>query len=161
MKVESKRPRWLTTVLLLVVVGVWIKVILSFLGNQSAPARTEIRSDSPVRIELCDTLEQYHLAHEYPDPFLRKTLSQRQSQTPARRAEVQIESEHAQAPSIQLLGVITNNATGIRQAILNYNGMEVLVSKGFENDEVRILKIESDQVKIHLKQVSKSLVYDV
>lgn len=130
----------------------------------------EIKIASPVKLSesvtqgIPDTLK---LKLNYEDPFLKKENA-RYSFTPksktntgTKKASKKLtntkEVKEVTWPDVSYLGMIHNQITGKKLALFNVNGAELMLELGKQENEIKLLNVYKDSVKVSYKGNAKYL----
>lgn len=137
-------------VLLLIVVLVWGGVLYQFidLSSGSEDDVTSIKLHAPD-LQVSDN-KPYHFFLNYPDPFLKGSISSQERSFVSREEKERVPHDHYRFPKIIFQGVVHGRKpTGI----LSIDGKIHMINVGSEIGDLKVLGIDNNQIKMLYQQL--------
>lgn len=115
-------------------------------------------------------IDTFSIVANYRDPFLGKIPKQRSfnnnsqisnngaSNTPKRKGSVTVKKTTEKWPVITYNGMIKNNSSNSKVAIITINGKEHLVKEGLDIKGLKISKIGKAAIKVRFQKENKTIV---
>ncbi|MBS1635852.1 MAG: hypothetical protein JST26_07995 [Bacteroidetes bacterium] len=150
-----KNKKITQAVLLIFVLGVWGTIFYKIYDKLHDDEDPSLPYEGALPAQLADSqADTFQLLENYNDPFLNKMpasgsggASHTGSATGVNVSKAQVKPPVAvNTPQIKYLGLIKNNASKKRVAVISVNGKSSLLQEGEAVDEVKLLKLLNDSV---------------
>jgi hypothetical protein len=157
--------------LIFVVLGIWALIAMRFFNFFSADEEKEMGMQKPIDgFTLANVSKPYEIKGNYSDPFLKDgkmnfSSSNNSSFAKVEQPKVSRENEKKKKPEkaviqndfpvIQLAGIISNQQSGKKSAIVVQDGKEYSMLTGETVNGIKLAKIFTDSVLVTFQKKNK------
>jgi len=157
----------ITYILLVVVIGIWGRIIYSSFFRSAGEEESSVSYYEPVQLdEENKTTEKIELIANYRDPFLGKGTKRvktsinkpLRSESQSRKKENPSLDKPINWPSINYYGLMKNVNSSDKIAIINIEKKQVLWREGEQYEDLSVLKIYKDSILLSLADENKIIL---